>query len=1068
MPDPIETLYVDLGLKSDTFKKQVTEEMNNAVQNINKAGQGAQQAVQHFTSMGNSLASTAKQAIGLGNVLANTFQTVLANIFLGGNPLQALVSGIGAANAGLQGMASQGSGAAGALAAISGPVALVATGLSAVMAAGSGVIGIFERIAASGEAPFAVLAARVETLGVGLDVIAKNAEVGLGTVREKMQGLQATGITTRESIESLMQFLSQKLPIDNIEKLARAGQNVAVAYGKNSTETFNRFVYAIMTGNAEVLRLVGINKTATMMQTEFAQAVGKSVTQLADLERKQAIVEGILKASAGYTGLYEKSMESLGKRIGSLPRYLEEAKLAFEQTLIPLLATVVELTEKFWKGMQRVFVQMTQVADESGKMKDVPLISPMGNYQLTEFSQKLYDISTVIADNLLPIGEILIAQLFKMGDLFNAAEMFVTPLIGVFKELAETVALFGDASATAFEIFLRARDDMNKGGYNEPRTIEQFWESFGEYAIRANAMALQGIYLVIGALDAMNKKIKGEVAPSFDEIRKVAHDAAQAAVDDIVVVETAQESMYEKAMAAGKRTRELYQIVTGESPYLMTEEDMKKAGFKEGQGPTSKAYEEWLAKEQEKYLKETGGEYMKTPPKGQPTFEQFVYKEYETKKGKEEEDARTAAQRTKFQTDAIKKFADMMDAATKSEDRAADNFKEAADRFNAQVKEQEGKLLESLNKGLARLQKDYAKQVVNLREQAAESEKELEKQAGEARVEAQVEIQDRQTKLKQDFLFQMKRMEEDYLMNLEDAVGARDARKVLELMRQHKINQTRAKEDFDRRGADQSESDKKSLDNIDKREQEAKDRIKKSLDKQLVDLKTNLAEREDELRENYNEQLRELNKNADKQRADMNRNYKKQLDDLKKANNDRMIEMVKGWADANLITKDQAIVMLKNLDAYYGAKGTITTLLSDFIERVKRNANLNIVISATTSGELTGAAAAATGDSAALYKSIKSYRGRASGGLTIADTPTTVMFGEGGREANFSMPMGPGDWTIPQLQNMGGGKGEDRMSLDVRIRADGNFSPQFEDGLYSRLADTIMKAAGQRIRITKG
>ena len=60
----------------------------------------------------------------------------------------------------------------------------------------------------------------------------------------------------------------------------------------NSTEVYNALTHALITGRSEVLKTVGIQKTAGQMYEEFARKIGVATTALTFQQKQQAIAEG--------------------------------------------------------------------------------------------------------------------------------------------------------------------------------------------------------------------------------------------------------------------------------------------------------------------------------------------------------------------------------------------------------------------------------------------------------------------------------------------------------------------------------------------------------------------------------------------------------------------------------------------------------------------------------------------------------------------------------------------------------------------------------------------------------
>lgn len=528
--EAIDTLFVDLAVRTEKLQ----QEMNAALTDLKKKIE---------VGLKEPMDDVERRYASFGDVAKNTFMSVGAVLVQTKNPIAALTSGLSTFRAGLMSAAQGGAAWATSLGGLIAPLGALIAVLGVVVPLVQKFVAFIQQTGEAG----VQMAARIQTLHAGMAVVAKNASVFLTDAKEKVQELQATGITTREAIESVMQFMTQGLPIENMEKLARAGQDIAVAFGANSTETFNRFVYAIVTGNTEVLRMVGINKTASQMQEEFAKTIGRTAEQLTVLERKQAIIEGIMKAAQQYTGLYEKSMESLGKRIGSLPRYIEEGTLALGQTLIPLLEMGVTATENFWKAFQKLFVVMTEVKDEAGKVKLVPELDYQGNQKLTAFGQSIEDIADIVKEKLEPA----IKDATKLlGELDNALERVSAILTPVGRSLSQIGQLidWGPEIRKVRDALLEFGIALERPGPSgEPP--QQFiiglgaaWEGFKNIVIASVSGLVGGLFFLADALENINRLLTGQTVRSWDEMADRAEAASMRALLAMLNVKQAQQA----------------------------------------------------------------------------------------------------------------------------------------------------------------------------------------------------------------------------------------------------------------------------------------------------------------------------------------------------------------------------------------------------------------------------------------------------------------------------------------------------------------------------------------------
>ncbi len=954
--DAIETLFIDLSVRTERLENDVKQALGK-IENALKDG------------VDKPLKDTEKRIIGMGDVFKSVAQSMVTTFAQTHNPIAAFTNGIMSANVAVQAAAASGNTAAASMAGLIGGLAGLVTVGTVLLSVLGPVVNYFKQMAEQG----LQIAARVDALRVGLEVTAKNAGMGVEYVSKKVQDLQRTGITTRESIESIMQFLTQGLPIENIEKLARAGQDMAVAYGRNSTETFNRFVYAIVTGNAEVLRLVGINKTATMMQDEFAKSLGKTTEQLTQQERKQAIINGIMKAAEGYAGLYEKSLESVGKKMTSLQRYTEEAGLALGQVLLPILTANIDVATQFFKSIQAVFLVME---------KGAPAIRA-GKPVFTEFGKVVFDAAKDIGDLILKLIDVI----KYIQSLFSNLEK----TSGSFKAAGIAAKAFYDLLAKFVEVlgtFAVLRGDVERLQYAFGMLSAAF-EVIKEVAVLAFTAVAISIQYATDMLENFNRALKRETLLTLEEMSARARAAGGVMAGTLLGVGKTgfEDTSREEAIADMRANNAELAAILAQRELLATEANdaLKKAmaeAIKAGVG-----------------LIQAGG---------------IAINEFEGK---------FRDQMTKFEADVV--------AAGKQ-------------------------LSASLQKAIIGVTEAVAKRRVELEKNYQASLAELQKNATEARLQEDKNYQENEFNSKREFLIRMYRLEEDYTLNLLDAVQERDAKRVLQLMRQHSVDVRRNIEDFSFERVKAKEVHASRLNEIDKQEVEKRQLINESYNKSLRDLDDAAVEQIKALQKSYQEQFAALQDSANKQRAALKLAHDLELAQLRTLNLAKLREMVRSWADQGVITADGASKILKILTAYYGLGGAIDTLMSSFNARMKLNATISTQVS-TVENQYSGTYMTP-------QKSTKSPGGvpyYAEGGFAIADRPTNVMMGEGGRrEAALFMPlntnMGLDEFfKAMSSQTSGQAGGHQIVDMNIRLTADSEFSPAFEDRIMMSIASAV-------------
>ncbi|MDR2018571.1 MAG: hypothetical protein LBQ00_06850 [Syntrophobacterales bacterium] len=231
----------------------------------------------------------------------------------------------------------------------------IATSLIAVTAAVAGATGAMKVMIDQ-----AALAARVETLGVVLTTVGRNA----GYSTEQMQGyadsVRRMGITTQESLSAVTRMTQANIDLGKSSQLARIAQDAAVIGDTNSSEALSRLVQGIQSAQIEVLRGIGINVNFSKSYEQLAQKLGKIVDALTEQEKVTARTNVVLEAGKGIAGTYAASMDTVGKQAASLTRYSEEARLKLGELFKPAYAAVITLSTNALKGLNDSLAELNK------------------------------------------------------------------------------------------------------------------------------------------------------------------------------------------------------------------------------------------------------------------------------------------------------------------------------------------------------------------------------------------------------------------------------------------------------------------------------------------------------------------------------------------------------------------------------------------------------------------------------------------------------------------------------------------------------------------------------------
>lgn len=209
-------------------------------------------------------------------------------------------------------------------------------------------------------------AARYETLGIVVQQAGKNAGYSAEQMKLFQKNLEDTGIAATEARQSLASMSASGIDLNLSAQLARAAQDLAVVAGTNSSEAFERLIQGVQTGNTLILKTLGLNIQWEKSYEQVARAANKTVSQLTEQEKLQARTNAALKEAASYAGIYEASMETAGKQIGSLSRYISNLSVKVGSVGLDALAFGVK---DFTHWLKEANAQMDEW-EKSGGLKD--------------------------------------------------------------------------------------------------------------------------------------------------------------------------------------------------------------------------------------------------------------------------------------------------------------------------------------------------------------------------------------------------------------------------------------------------------------------------------------------------------------------------------------------------------------------------------------------------------------------------------------------------------------------------------------------------------------------------
>ncbi|NLN84459.1 MAG: apolipoprotein A1/A4/E family protein [Firmicutes bacterium] len=172
--------------------------------------------------------------------------------------------------------------------------------------------------------------AKTETLNVAMAAVANSTGTSLDILKDYKKSVMALGIAEQEATQVMTRFMQSQLKVADAAKVVRVAQDAGTIAGMNSSEAAEQMVEAIAKLQPRLLTAFGFTDSLTDIYGAYAKAVGKTTSQLSQVEKKQAMVNYILREGTKIAGSYEAAMGTFGKKLGSVEKLSLPKKLMQE------------------------------------------------------------------------------------------------------------------------------------------------------------------------------------------------------------------------------------------------------------------------------------------------------------------------------------------------------------------------------------------------------------------------------------------------------------------------------------------------------------------------------------------------------------------------------------------------------------------------------------------------------------------------------------------------------------------------------------------------------------------
>jgi hypothetical protein len=307
---------------------------------------------------------------------------------------------------------------------------------------------------------------------------------GYQAIKDTALAIKAEGIEMEIASKTAIKFAQNHLDMSKAALLAAAAQDFAIVGAKNSSETYDMLTHAVITGRSEVLKSVGIQKSAGQMYEAFAKTLGKSAAALTYQEKQQAVLNGALEEAKNVAGAYDAAMQSPGKVLRSFARMSNEIQVSLGNMLLkgigPVIFHLYELTKSFAKALENSVG--FKIAIEAVKQVVIKFTAPIVSFlkhmkTMLDGMTKVTDAAGELKSNFDPVGDAVknlatkiefvlppLAALLAMFATFAGAKVFASiPVLGsVLGMLAGPIGIIVIGLTTLYLTSNQVKDSVNR------------------------------------------------------------------------------------------------------------------------------------------------------------------------------------------------------------------------------------------------------------------------------------------------------------------------------------------------------------------------------------------------------------------------------------------------------------------------------------------------------------------------------------------------------------------------------------------------------------------------------
>ena len=257
-------------------------------------------------------------------------------------------------------------------------------------------------------------AAEVQELDIALQAIGQSTRYGYTQLALIVEEIEKVGITSAAARRAVIKLAQSNVDLGAASELATVAQNLSVTASVNAADALQTLIFAITTGQTRMLRQIGITTGATEAFAIYGRTIGKSASELNMAERRQAVLNFILKEGTKVTGAYALAIQSPSKALKEMSDVTNKLQVAVGKRLLDAFskvilasfelytkfATAADGTGTFSKFLDAMEKVLTKLSDPFAK-----IATNLGNFiEKLDKSKMSVDGIASVMEKVLPIA----------------------------------------------------------------------------------------------------------------------------------------------------------------------------------------------------------------------------------------------------------------------------------------------------------------------------------------------------------------------------------------------------------------------------------------------------------------------------------------------------------------------------------------------------------------------------------------------------------------------------------------------------------------------------------------